>query len=525
MAAAPMDTPIQLFPADGKPPYVHLRETTSTFSRPLGGNEIGYVLVRGLRGYADSFTIVPLACSDGLTLNDDEVIKACAALRLRHPLLASKVAYSTERPPELVYHSPLTEAHALREARAQIELHAFHDQDTTVDALLDRWLSATPEDALDLRNGTCSLYWGRDIDPRSGKYILGFMTPHFITDGKRRLNLVRYMLDLLVDPGRAQRELAAHFSGKMPIVDIPPSLEGLFPDMSDTTPAELAKAKAVFDELVKYRSKSVSGLVPDGVIAETNLQPRFVRKVWSLEETRRILKTCKAQGVTITHLANVAGAFASVQRPGVASSGGSSDEDSYYFEFSQAFDVNAKMPRLTSNGETETAIRIVIYPVTMAVPRAAAADSAGKEAIWEAARQFKERNAAFLQSPYFWHLVRFYGAIAIENYMAQMAGKPFVPYMSSMGDLKNVLPIRYPVQAPQMNGVANGTSNSHNAEVRILDQISSGKIDPQVANFLMYTFDDRLNLQFKWNAGRTSDSLINGWFDRVVEIISQAADQ
>jgi len=528
MASPPKESALaqSLFPSDGKPPYVHLRETTSTFSRPLGGNELGYALVRGPRGYSDSFTIVPLACSGGHIITDDEVVQACAALRLRHPLLASKVAYSTTKLPELVYTSPLSKAHALREAKAQIEFHAFHAQDASTEALRDKWLYANAEEALDLRNGTCSVYWGHDIDSRSGKYILGFMTPHFITDGRRRLNLVRCMLDLLATPGRAQHELAMHFAGKMPIVEIPPALEGLCPDMRNTDSAELAKAKAAFDELVKLRSKPVSGLIPDGVIAEGNLQPRFIRQTWSPEETKSILRACKAHGVTITHLANVASAFACVQRPGaVRFSGGSSDEDSYYFEFSQAFDVNAKVPRLTNNGETETAIRVVIYPIVMSVPRAAVAESAGQNAIWDAARQFKERNDAFVKSPYFWHFTGFCGAIAIENYMAQMAGKPFMPYMSSMGDLRSVLPIRYPVHSHHANGTVNGVNGStrHNAEIRVLDQISAGKIDPQVANFLMYTFDERLNIQFKWNAGRTSDNLINGWFSRVVEIISQVA--
>lgn len=244
-----------LFPADGKPPYAHLRESTTTYRRPMGLNEIGYALVRGPRGYVDSFSIIPLACSGGHTITDDEVVQACAALRLRHPLLASKVAYSTEKPPEIVYHSPMTEAHALREARAQIEFHAFHDHDAATEALRDRWMSATAEDALDLRNGTCSLYWGRDIDPHSGRYILGFMTPHFITDGKRRLNLVRCMLELLTTPGRATKELTAHFSGKTPIVGLPPSLEGLLPDQGAPDLSEIGKAKAAFDELIKFRSK------------------------------------------------------------------------------------------------------------------------------------------------------------------------------------------------------------------------------------------------------------------------------
>lgn len=212
-----------------------------------------------------------------------------------------------------------------------------------------------------------------------------------------------------------------------------------------------------------------------------------------------------------------------MQRPGPAgTTGGSSDEDKYYFEFSSAFDVNAKVPRFTSLGEIETALRIVLYPIVIAVARADVAESVTCKTIWGAAQQFKEKNDAFVKSPYFWYFCGFYGEIVAENYMAQMAGKPFMPYMSSMGDLKSVLPVKYPVQHAKMNGATNGTATS-GSEVRILDQISAGKIDPSVANFLMYTFDERLNLQFKWNAGRTSDALIIGWFNRVVEIITQVA--
>ena len=110
------DVGTSLFPPNGKPPYALLRESTTTRRRPLGQNELAYVLIRGPCGYFDSFSIIPLICASAHSITDDEVIHACAALRLRHPLLASKVAYSTEGPPEFVIHSPMTEVHALREA-------------------------------------------------------------------------------------------------------------------------------------------------------------------------------------------------------------------------------------------------------------------------------------------------------------------------------------------------------------------------------------------------------------------------
>ncbi|KAH9829910.1 uncharacterized protein C8Q71DRAFT_394269 [Rhodofomes roseus] len=525
-------SPSQMFSGTGgKPPYAYLREGSLTYSRPLGPTELGCLLPRGARGYTDTFTIASLACSGGHTITDDEVIHACAALRLRHPLLASTIAFHPAQPPEFVYASPLTKAHALREARAQIEFHTFADQDAAAEALRDQWLSLDPEGALDLRYGTCSLYWARDVDPRAGRYIFGLMMAHSVTDGRRKANIVRCMLELLATPGRAQRVLGAHFAGETPIVEIPPTLDSLLPDMSKADPAELAKAKAAFDEFVKLRRRPLFGFVPDGDAAENNIQPRFVRQTWSTEQTKLILKACKAQGVTITHFANAASVFASVQcasrgavPPGDSSGSGGSPEDCYYFDLCQAMDTNAKLPRLSSNGETETALRCTTYPIVLAVPRAAFASSTS-DALWDAARQYRARHEAYVDSPYLWYFAPFYGAIAAENYMAQMAGGAFIPYVSSLGDMKSVLPARYPVQPSRaaVNGTASKTQVV-SAEIRVLDQIQTGKALPHSAAFLLYTFDDRLNLQFKWNAGHMSDGIMRSFFDRVVEIISQVVD-
>ncbi|KAH9829912.1 uncharacterized protein C8Q71DRAFT_394321 [Rhodofomes roseus] len=507
-----------------KPAYPHLFGTALTSSRPLGGFELGLLSMRGSRGYSDIFGITPLTCSGGYTVTDDNVVHAWAALRLRHPLLSSTVAFHAAQRPEFVYASPLTMAHALRAARAQIEFHTFDDQDTATEALRDRWLTPDSEDALDVRSGTCSLYWGRDADAGTGRYILGIMMAHAVADGRRRANIVRCMLELLATPGRAQRELAAHFAGETPVVEIPPAMDSLLPDTSKSDPAELAKAKEVFDELIKFRSKRLSGLVPDGDLKEENFQPRFRRQIWSIEETRRILMACKARGVTITHLANVSSAFASVQCQGAAQP--SDSEDNYYFELCQAFDIHAKLTRVSSNGETETALHFIGYPVILSIPKSKVA-SYTTGALWDVARQFKARHEAYVNSPYFWNFKRFYDTLAIENYMAQMAGRAraSVPNMSSLGNLKSILPVRYPVQTSAVVSVVNGPGpEAVSAEIRVLDEISSAKVDPLTMNFAMWTFDDRLKLQFKWNSGRVSDGLINDFFNRVVGMISQVAD-
>lgn len=244
-------TPSNLLP---RAPHMHLQETALTFSRPMAPSEFSYIIVRGRLGYGDSYTVLQLASTGGHSITDDEVVYACASLRLRHPLLASKVNFNSPTIPELNFTSPLTQAHAVRAARAQIEFHTFDDQEVAAAALCERWLSTEADDVLDIRDATCSLYWAKSIDPKAGQYIFGLRTTHFITDGRRRLNLVRCFMGLLATPGRARKELAAHFSGKTPLVEMPPTLESLIPK-SELSEAEDAKAKAAFEELVKFMDK------------------------------------------------------------------------------------------------------------------------------------------------------------------------------------------------------------------------------------------------------------------------------
>lgn len=244
-------------PTNGLPPrapHMHLQETALTFSRPMAASEFSYIIVRGRYGYGDSYTVVQLASTGEHIITDDEVVHACASLRLRHPLLASKVNFNSPTIPELTFTSPLTQAHAVRAARAQIEFHTFDNQDAAAAALCEQWLSTGAEDVLDIRDATCSLYWARSVDAKAGQYIFGLRTAHFIIDARRRLNVVRCFMDLLTTPGRAHKELEAHFSGTTPLVEMPPTLESLIPksELSDT---EAAKAKAKFDDLVMFMDK------------------------------------------------------------------------------------------------------------------------------------------------------------------------------------------------------------------------------------------------------------------------------
>ena len=205
-------------------------EPRLTSSRPLSFDEVRYAFSRRNGGMADPSTIVSLACPAGHTITDEQVILACAALRLRHLLFASHVTFIGT--PQFVVNTPATQAHALRAAKAQIEFHTFTDQDDAVIRLRDEWLAVDPDKALDIRERTCAVWWGRDADPHSGQYILGLLTTHFVTDQRRLIHLVRQFVELLASPGTAQSELGTYISGASQ-APLPAPTEALIPTLSE----------------------------------------------------------------------------------------------------------------------------------------------------------------------------------------------------------------------------------------------------------------------------------------------------
>ena len=260
----------------------------------------------------------------------------------------------------------------------------------------------------------------------------------------------------------------------------------------------------------------MSGLSLEGPASADGIVARCIRHVWNQEETSSILKACKAQGVTITALVNSASALASVR--GTPEPNNPPADDAYYFEFSQAIDLTSKVPRTSTNGEVETAIRILVYPIILPVPRATAHSADTSRAVFDVAREFKARNAEFVQ--YFWHFLDMYRPFLGQRYMSNLSGasKPLMPYMSSLGELKTLLPSRYPVTHPEHND--NGADGRTPAEIIITDQTTAGRMDPQMVSFLLYTFDGKLHLQFKWNAGRLREASVCPWFKRTIDIIS-----
>ena len=105
-----------------------------------------------------------------------------------------------------------------------------------------------------------------------------------------------------------------------------------------------------------------------------------------------------------------------------------------------------------------------------------------------------------------------------ESVAAKIAGRPALPFMSSLGDLKTVLPSRYPIKT--VGASANDRSGA--AEIRITDNLTTGRVDPFSLVYHLFTFDGRLYLQFRYNVSRTSSAVIEPWFDRLVGIVSRS---
>ncbi|PCH34255.1 hypothetical protein WOLCODRAFT_160731 [Wolfiporia cocos MD-104 SS10] len=500
-----------------------LQESTLTHSRPLSPEEIRYLYPRRLRGFADTFTIVRLVCEGGHTISDEHVALATAALRLRHPLFAAKVSFAGPVPAFMV-NMPVSMAHALKEAWAQIEFHSFAsgEQAHHAVALRERWGGSDLADALDVRIGTCSVWWARGVDTASGQYVLGVQATHFVTGGRRRLGLVRQFVELLASPHQAEAELNAYFAGGRPIAQIPTSQDSLKPQLT-SDPEELEKGKAAFAEIMKLSAKPMAGLVPDGTIEEGKVAARILRHEWSQADTASILRACKAHGITVTHLANVASALAAVEDANgqplqhySAPRNTDLPSDTYHFDLNQALDLSAKV---SGSSVSEFVLRVFTYPVHLSVPCPALSGPDGLAALWAIARDFKAGHTAFVESPYFWQFAALHGPQMASRYMGILAGRPFVPYMSSLGDCTGLLPSRYIV------GTGEGANGETNTALRIVDLDSAGKVDPVTSSLQLWTWDGRLYFQLKYNASRTSDTLMDPYFQRIVDMMTRLGTQ
>ncbi|PCH36970.1 hypothetical protein WOLCODRAFT_83055 [Wolfiporia cocos MD-104 SS10] len=497
-----------------------LVESIVTSSRPLGEAERGHILTRGIHGFSDCYVIVILDGPVERLIPNDHVVLACAALRIRHPLLSSHVSFAGLNP-EYVCAAPMSEQHALKETKDMIEFSSFQTRDQPVAALRKRWSEGTdPRDVLDIRQGTIRFAWMSGIGAAEGQYVFGLQIPHFATDGHRQILIVRQFLELLADIDRAHGELMGHFSGPRRPLRLPDNLEAILPDIQ-TSEAQMTEAQAAYDKLTQASTLPRAGRIPDGTGARDRTIPREVLRVWPREDTRRILSACKAHGVSITQVIAAAMALAIMEaHANLELPSSISLNEPQGFILNHAIDLTPRAQPSAKAAEPELALRIVTFPVFLAAPPSAYAVAHEMETLWSLAKQCRENTLAFVQSPNFWQFMYLARDTLAEDFFSRVAGEPSVPYLSSVGDLDSELPMHYQfisssATAPQ------GSQEDHTQSLAISKLILGIKANPFVDTVSLWTFDRQLHINIFHSASRMTPALMDPYIRRIHDIISR----
>ncbi|KAI0920506.1 hypothetical protein AcW1_002228 [Taiwanofungus camphoratus] len=488
-------------------------------SRPLGFMERFFFDARGSRGHSDPYFIATLDSIDAPTLTDSQVTLAWALLRVRHPLLTARVSDGPE--PVLVCTPPLTETHAMKEARSQVEFDISENIGEAALKLQDRWVGVDARNTLDVRREVCTVFWCRGVGASAGKYVFGLNAIHSVTDGRSMLNLTWQFLEALAAPERARYELARHFDGQVSSIKVPVAIESISADRTATCGADEQKA---FGEAMKFAAMPMSGLVPDGTDNDDKIQSRVVRHVWSKLNTSRVVRACRAHGVTVTQLVSAAMVIAALPSTdnSLAVPNASQRDGSKYFHILNMIDLSSRWRRLPKgDGINEAVLGISAYPTLLRIP---AAYEQAAQVVWDIAKQSKEHRIAYVESPYFQHFNRSYQSM-LQSYVALCAGGPCLPAFSSVGDCSKLLPSRYGIH-PTTNGIVappGSPDNGLGGEIVVTDIVIGLKAFNALPTLHVWTFNNELSMLLTHNSSHSSTSLIDPYFQRIVNIVTLLA--
>ncbi|PCH36961.1 hypothetical protein WOLCODRAFT_28852 [Wolfiporia cocos MD-104 SS10] len=492
-------------------------ESVITSGRPLAGSELGQLFTRGMQGFSDRYVTLALDSPSTRPVFDDHVVLALAALRIRDPLLSCHVSFAGPVP-AYVCAAPMTERHALKEARDMIEFSTFWARDQSEGALRKRWSEGVdPRDTLDIRQGIIRLVWMKGVGSAEGQYIFGLQEPHFVTDARRQIRVVRQFLELLVDVDRAHGDLMGYFSGPRRPLRIPDSLEDWLPEMqiSDSQ----MEARDAYNKLIPASTLPRGGRIPDGTGAKDDAMPHEILRVWSREDTKRILSACSAHGVTITHTASAVMALAAMEMHANSESlSPISPNEPQGFCLSNAIDLMARADSEARELESEQSARIITFPVYIAAPPSAYAATHKMETLWSLAKQCRDNIRAFVQSPHFWQFVQLARATMTEDFFSRVASKPSVPYLSSIGDLDSELPMHYPFVSSSASSEEGGKAAA--PALYIANMTMGVKADPFIDSLIIWTYDKKLHMDLMYSASRMTPALMDPYFSRIQDIIS-----
>ncbi|KAH9940266.1 hypothetical protein B0H21DRAFT_755242 [Amylocystis lapponica] len=520
-----------------------LDEQDITSSRPLGISERFLVALRNGVGAADTLPLIVLDCSPATPILDADVIVAWAVLRLRHPMLASRIAFTTSGA-EIVCSSALTQPRAVALAEACIEFALFDDRDRAVEALRASFGGQSPQCTIDIR-AEMRVMWQRDVTGERGQYVFGMKTVHHQMDARRSIEVMRQFVALLAAPGRAQAELDAHFAnpaGVVPPPKIPLPMENSFPHPSMFDAEERRKGREAFDEAFQKADALPCGLAYDGPAIPSGVYPRSICHTFSESDTALILRACKVQGVTVTQLYQASWAVATIEigheetkdgvckRPGLSLHNGS-----YHCNTLLVVDLAPFIKALPRNidiaSERDISLQAASYPSTIGIPRGAFTQLDRSVVVWDAARRAKANHAALLQSPYFWHLIihlqepmQEFSDMAFsdsqEEPVVVLQPHPLVPAVSSIGDVSTMLPSSISASSGA-DCARDGLSDDKT--ICIADMMLCVRAPPTDGVSHLWTFDGRMTLQLSYDGASFSPARGDKFFGRVVDIFARVA--
>ncbi|KAH9936042.1 hypothetical protein B0H21DRAFT_825518 [Amylocystis lapponica] len=497
-------------------------------SRPLSYFERSWLVSRGIHGTTDALPLITLGCSPATPIADNDVVLAWSVLRLRHPILTSRISPQGSLP-ELISTSARTASQAIEQAGARIEFSIFDDRDQAIEALRMQWEGPNPTRVVDIHQDM-HVIWQKDATGSLGHYVFGMQTVHYQLDARRRLDVMHQFAELLSAPWVAQEELDAHFSLVLKTsLRIPMSIESNFPGLVvDADDPEQRRGQEVYERLMGGAAVPPCGLRYDGPVDAHDIAVRTMRHVFPQSTTAHIMRACRAQNVTVTRLYQAAWILAAIEVG--REQFGDADESrnglpvhdgSYHFSFALPLDLvqYTKTQPIAAPNDLDVSLKIVWSPSLISIPHSLSVGQDADVLLWDVARRAKAGHAALTQSPFFWPVIARFQAF-VESVLIDQSPEtalPFMPLLSSIGDVSNVLPSRI-IARPGRNSHG-GSSNPK--DIRVTDMYIFVKVPAICGLSHVWTFDGRMTVQLIHNGRSVSPALGDKYFGRVVDILAR----
>ncbi|KAF8807859.1 hypothetical protein BYT27DRAFT_7189949 [Phlegmacium glaucopus] len=285
-------------------PLSTLLRSSSHVERKLGDSELSYFLPSRESGVNDMYLHLGFRAPSHL-IGSSRISLVWAIMRVRHPLLASKVKMNSYDDVRFVYDTPLSPEAAWLEASRNVEYRS-QSKDALIDAYLNgsRTLSNDRLSYLiinsDCTNKNIPTDYSQDLAKDCDLMICA---THFLGDGMALHQFANDFFVLLVscvDEGALLERLTAEWSekctdafAKLPTLPsamedrLPPAPAGRLRQIASVVDFNVNQRKVIGGHTFPRQSKS-----PRKTIVPTISFDR--------EKTKAILKNCKAHGVSIS---------------------------------------------------------------------------------------------------------------------------------------------------------------------------------------------------------------------------------